>query len=273
MTSKSNRKLSFILYEEQKAPKYFEITKSSLRFFIIGPPLITCISIVAFLVVTLYIKTFKNDHLSVAPPSESIKEIQLKNEQLLNMNRELHIKNSNLTKTLDISKNNTPNASPSPATPSAKIEKKGDIESLALFPVLPGRKDQTEVPLLSLKQEQLAVENGNIIFTFGMANKQAEEDSRISGYLMVMMKYDNTLHFYPGSTLNQKLQSPHNTGESFSFSKYRPVKAVFPYKKQSEDEDEEKDENLLGKNFFFKVFVFSKEGDLLHQQIFRKKYK
>ena len=263
MASKSSEKLSFILYEEKKVPKYFEIKKSSLRLFLIGLPLITGFCILAFLLVTLYQRIIKKD-FAAELSSITVKELQLKNETILQTNRELQLKIDDLTQAVKIAQDNASSQSENTLTPAG--EKRDTIPSLSLFPQMANIKDQTQPAVLSLKQSRLSSEKNNIVFSFGMVNEQ-DGNTRINGYLIVMMKYKNSLHFYPNNIINKELQSPLHTGEYFSFANFRPVRAVFPYKNKNRDKDD-----TVDKEFSFKVFIFSKEGNLLHQQIFNKKH-
>ncbi len=231
-------KLSFILYENQSAPKYFEISKRYLQALIFGLPLISLTSVALFVSVLLYFKNLKE--------TEAMKEPKI----IEKLKRENHtLKKEKEKFTLQTKK-----------FQSKLLSKESfSLNSLTLFKQIPGQIDQTD-------QTELIVENATlrkkgekkIILHFNLANLTKNRE-KISGYIFVLLKEEGILQYYPTNSIpEENMQIHFNKGEFFATSRFRPVEASFVH-------------TNISKNLLFKIIIFSNTGDLILKKTIPKK--
>ena len=238
MTTKENdKKLSFILYQEEKAPKIFEIKKNILKFLIIAFPILALLFLTTIVTGTLYfrkIKTFAENQ-----ESKALKDLKVKNALFVKKEKEYKQTADKLQKKL------------------ASVPSTG-LGTLALFKATNGQIDHSLKSPIVLDSVRTRSLGNRIQLNFNLKNK-SENSKKISGYLFILSQMGNTLRVYPKDAINNKeFQIPFNKGESFGFSRFRPVKTIFPLPKGS-------------KSISFKILVFSKIGDLLFQEFITKK--
>ena len=91
-------KLSFILYEKNNSPRYFEIKKAVVRFFVFGLPFLSIISLVLLAVGVIYFKEHRTNTFqkTLEIPIEGRQE----NSDLKQQNEELKAANQDLTQKL-----------------------------------------------------------------------------------------------------------------------------------------------------------------------------
>ena len=139
-------------------------------------------------------------------------------------------------------------------TDNVKVESTPLPQSDILF-----KEKSFQMKSIRLKDDEFFIRNKKtIVFRFNMINN-TEQNRRIDGHIVILMKHGNTLHFYPSDIVNRQFESLYKRGERFSFARYRPVEGTFSYERQ---------EGV----FDFKVKIYNKKGDLLHEQIFSKVY-
>ena len=231
-------KLSFILYENETAPKYFEISKRYLQALIFGLPLVSLISIAVVISVLLYFKNLQTNVQNREP--KIIESLRVENQKLKKQKEKYINQNKNLqTKLLT---NDT-----------------FSLNSLALFKQISGQMDQTD-------QTELVVENPTLVkkgeqkvaLNFNLANLTKNKE-KISGYIFVLLKEQGILRYYPSNSIPEdKMQIHFNKGEYFATSRFRPVEASFFHGKATE-------------KLTFKIIVFSNTGDLILKKTISKK--
>lgn len=225
MDSKLNeKKLSFVLYQEEKTPQYFEIKKNFLKFLFIAFP-ITLILLLFFIVIgTLYLRKIKNLATdTVATNIEMPQTFQNKEKEYLKRIQALEEK---LTKPAE------------------------GLGSLGIFKQVKGQIDLTKKPLLSVENITTASVGNKLQLQFAL-NNITDTNKKISGHLFVVLKNNNALRVFPeNSFLENDFQASFNKGEKFSFNRLRPFVITFS-------------DGKIYQNLNFKIIVFSQSGDLL----------
>ena len=231
-------KLSFILYENQSAPKYFEISKRYLQALIFGLPLISLISVILFVSVLLYFKNIKETEEMKEP--KIIETLKKENQTLKKQKEKFTLQTKNFQSKL-------------------LSRESFSLNSLALFKQIPGQVDQTD-------QTELIVENAilrkrgekKLTLHFNLANL-TKNRAKISGYIFVLLKQKGILQYYPTNSIpEEKMQIHFNKGEFFATSRFRPVEASFIQTNVSTD-------------LLFKIIIFSNTGDLILKKTIPKK--
>lgn len=238
MRSKSTNKLSFILYEQNRPPKYFEIKKTLLRFLLLGLPSITLLSITITTLGIIYFQQLKI--LMEQKTPKMISELRKKNANLIKGQEELVIFNNKLKKKLITTE-------------------KQSIDPLSLFYHTKGQEDLSLNSKLKIEQLKIDIQNEKIGIDFNLVNG-GSTTNKISGHLFVLMQNQDSIHLYPKEGLQDKnFQIVFNTGESFAFFRLRPFAVTFP-------------KNAINiKELVFKILVFSRIGDLIHKELFTHK--
>lgn len=232
-------KISFILYEGSQAPKYFEISKSMLKFIVFGLPFITLIAISLLAAGGIYFKQIKT--MAERKEPEIIQLLKLeklalekKEEDALKMNEELIAKLSSTT------------------APSV------GLTGLNIFSATAGSLDKTQTPVFEIQEDEVLPAANKIHFRFNVVNL-TKDNSKLAGYIFVLMKHQDSLHLYPkGSIPTDQFEVKYSKGESFATRRFRSTEAIFPKPKTSGVA-------------LFKVIIFSRSGDLLHKKIISKK--
>ncbi|TDJ09581.1 MAG: hypothetical protein E2O68_00040 [Deltaproteobacteria bacterium] len=238
MTIKENKKkLSFVLYQEEKAPQIFEIKKNILKFLIVAFPILALLFLTTIVTGTLYFRKIKT--FAERQESQTLKDLKIKNALFLKKENEYKRIAKKLQQKL------------------ATAPSRG-LGGLALFKATNGQIDLSMKSPIVLDSIRAKKVGNKVQFNFNLKNKR-EDGKKVSGYLFVITKSGNTLRVFPRDSITRnEFQIPFNKGESFGFSRFRPVKATFPLPKGV-------------KSMSFKVLVFSKIGDLVFQEIVTKK--
>lgn len=220
----NEKKLSFVLYQEEKSPQYFEIKKNFLKFIFVAFP-ITLILLIFFIVVgTIYLRKIKT--LATVTGSSNIEKSQPNQSKEREYLKRIEILEEKLTK------------------PSE------GLGSLGFFKQVKGQMDLTKNPILSVEGITTATVDGKTQLQFALNNK-TDSSKRISGHLFVIIKNNNMLRVYPENAFSETdFQAVFNKGEKFSFNRLRPFAVTF-------------NDGKISKNLNFKILVFSLTGDLL----------
>jgi hypothetical protein len=242
MNSKTSaNKLSFILYEKDQTPKYFEVRKSIIKLILFGLPAMTIASFVVVAVIMTYFQYLKQQSKKQIP-----RMIQTLNEEKNELNNEIKVlKGFNQKLQLKL-------ASSSVAPQS----------TLPIFTIPPGQQNLTGKYPLEIEnlKSKIVDENKNIALYFDLINKDLG-GKRISGYLFVVMRQGNKILFYPKESIDTSYAPiTFNKGESFAFSNLRPVrKSVFEI-------------NDFKTPVFFKILIYSLSGDIIFTQDITHKF-
>lgn len=231
MKNKLKNKLSFIVYEYKRPPRFFEVKKSTLRAFFIFFPTISTIFFIAGIVslVQLHIFVNKKESSKVTGLREQIEKLQ-----------------SEVT----VAKEETEKLYKKFETTESKI-----INSQLLFSVPPAQLDLTANSFFKAENISVVSTAKDTRLNFNLVNI-TEGNKRISGYFHILVKTRSGYYFYP-KTITQTDSEYINfaSGESFTTSRFRPVNAILPITKEDFDASKEQ--------LVFKVFVFSRGGDLI----------
>lgn len=253
--------ISIIYHQKNDSPKYFEITRSKISFFLIGLPTLTLIAIV-----------FGTIGVMSASPVrfvEKYKENQknrialLKEERFQDEIQKAHKENENLREEIEaIKKNNSQNIGTDAKSPSLdnnlptgknNLFSATGLSTLFLFKPIQGQKDLTRSPSLNLSGFQVTNSRDTINFKFNIMPSVAD-DSKIAGHIIILMKNEFSLQVYPPHAFSgNDFQIDYTAGESFATQRFRPVDASFIKPKKAG-------------NYSFSVFIFSRIGDLLSYQ-------
>lgn len=235
--AKNPNKLSFILYEENNAPKYFEVKKSFLKFILVGLPIVALASLAVVAIGTVYFKQIKT--MAERKEPKIIAELRTENETLKAKQEELVLLTKELENRL--------------AAPASGDEVSG-LASLSLFQAAQGQKDLTQKPLLTIENVRAELGKDNILFSFRLVN-QTIDNNKLAGFVFVMMRVGETIYFYPADSIPENdMKLSFNRGEPFATSRFRPVEATFPKPAKSTQA-------------LFKILIFSRTGDLIHKKI------
>lgn len=220
----NEKKLSFVLYQEEKSPQYFEIKKNFLKFIFVAFP-ITLILLIFFIVVgTIYLRKIKNLARETGTTTIQTNQITQTNEK--EYLKQIQILEEKLTKPAE------------------------GLGSLGLFKQIKGQTDLSKKPLIAVEGISTGVVDGKTQLQFAL-NNITDSNKKISGHLFVIIKNQNTLKIFPeNAILEGDFQANFNKGEKFSFNRLRPFYVTF-------------NEGKVSKILNFKVLVFSLTGDLL----------
>lgn len=239
----AHNKLAFILYEAKSSPKYFELSKSWVKFLFYGLPLLTSLSLGAVFVGAIYFKDIRL--MAEKKEPRMIKDLREKNKNLFDDQASLKTENTDLRERL-----------------ASGVTQKvtAGFNSLNLFKPVPGQKDATVKPVLSLDEVDVLPLNDALYLRFNLVNTTKLKE-KISGFLFVMLKFGNQIMIWPENAYEEdEMQIKFNDGEIFAFSNLRPVEAKFPTAVKQ------------GKALL-KILIFSRTGDLLHKQIISRNIK
>lgn len=238
MKSKSGNKLSFVLYEEKFPPRYYHISKGYLRFLLFGLPTLTLISLIIVAGGGVYFKHIQR--LAERKEPAIIKKLKQEKEELLTYQKELTMSRDLLQKKL-----------------SQGVSSETGLSFLTLFKQSPGRQDLSSSPEMQLEELELSPAEDKVSLSFKIVN-MTKDDSRLTGYLFVIMKAGDNIQVWPSTALQEdSMQIPFAGGEFFATSRFRPVRADF-----------RKLPNM--NNALFKIVIFSRTGDLIFKQLVSK---
>lgn len=231
MIQDPSKDITFIVYNTPKPPRYIKLNKRLIKLLIFLIPLIVALSIAFSLLSSVYMKRKLEKSKSKEP--ELILQLRSDKEAL---QTEMQIlKETNTTLTTKISAGVSSTDSP--------------LNNMALFTTPLGFQDRRKENLTKLENMNNDLVNKKILFKFDLINNRQDE-AKVSGYINIIQYHSDGISFYPAYELSvdaPRLQF--SRGESFTVSRFRPVIAEFPRPK--------------GSNVWYKVFIFSRTGDLL----------
>jgi hypothetical protein len=250
--------ISVIYNQKNDSPKYFVLKRSKLIFFIVGMPTITLIALVLGVIGLIHtspfhlIDTYRQNSLAreaIAKTNDLIMQIKTAEEDKLALTKKL----TDAEEQLKSKSNPSESAIEQPAqgTIPTVITSSAGLASLSLFRPIQGQKDRTRPATLNLSDFKVVVGRDNVNLEF---NITPLEESKLAGHIIVLMKNELTVQIYPPAALNTTdYQINYSAGETFSTQRFRPVDANFLKPRKSG-------------NYTFAVFIFAKNGDLLHNQ-------
>ncbi len=225
-------KLSLLLYEENSSPKYFNVSKTLLRFIFVIMPAISVLAILSVFFLLVYIK---GNHLySVAKTPQIVDKLKEESVLLLKQIQELKQENKSMEDKL---------ANLSVPTTDA-------YTPLKIFNSVPAQSVSSEQKNFSINEMKISAEDNKININFLLTNI-TEDGRKLSGFIILVMSDYSDIHFYPSTIITQdSFEVKYNTGEPFAVEKLRPVSASFPTISDA-------------KNFIFKVLIYSRQGEIL----------
>ncbi len=192
-TKQNEKRLSFVLYQEEKSPQYFEVKKNFLKFIFFAFP-ITLILLIFFIVVgTLYLR--------------KIKTLGQENPNMVN-NQSKNVENDYLKQIQLL---------------QSKLNKPSEgLASLGLFKQVKGQTDLSKKPAMMVEGISFDHMDGKPRLQFSLSNNE-DSSKKISGHLFVILKNNNGLKIYPENSISENdFQISFNKGEKFSFNRLRP---------------------------------------------------
>lgn len=143
---------------------------------------------------------------------------------------------------------------PPPPPPPAPMAQSIGLSTLSFFKPIMGQKDKTHSAALNLKDIKIVPLKDSMNLQFNIVN-QLDKEVKLAGHIIVLLKNEQGIQFYPNAmfTSTRDYQMSYTLGESFATQRFRPVDAPFIKPKK------------LGPQSFT-IFIFAKNGDLLHFQ-------
>jgi len=264
--------ISIIYHQRNDSPKYFEIKKSKIYWFIIGLPTFTFMAIllgVLGLVNSSPFHLIENYRHNLQVRKEMSAEEDLKEE-----NEKLKIEKKTLEESLksyseransknplvtqpstiistDLNGKTCPAPLPCPPPPVAGTINSIGLSTLSLFKPIQGQRDRTKPAVLSLSGFKVVNNRDTLNLQFNIIPSNPD-DIKIAGHIVVLMKNELGISAYPLQALGSSdFQINYSAGETFATQRFRPVDANFVKPRKSG-------------NFSFTVFIFAKNGDLIH---------
>lgn len=225
--------VSCILYDGNRPPRFYKFKRNIIHLFFYGLPLISFICILIVIGVSIYFKQIQRISQKRVP--EIIHTLQKEKSLLEGKLSQEKLEKSKLIKKL--------------STPSQEVSK------LSLFSESIGRKDISNTPDLDLNTFKLSSNGDDKTLSFNIVN-QTENQTRLSGYIFIILKTQNRLHVWPKEALAENLTINFSSGESFVTSRFRPVEASFQL--------------ATGTVESIKVVVFNRAGDLMLHRIVKE---
>lgn len=228
-------KVSFILYEENKIPRYHQFKPNVYKFLIYGPTILATFSIIVLIGTFFYTKNVEK-HIQSKEP-EIIRSLRTENSLLKERTSELSTLNDKLTKKL---------SSEVPET---------SLGALNFISPVSGQKNLTSPARVNIPDIKVESADNKVYMRFNIVNI-TPNNTKLSGYIHLFMTDGNTIQRYP--TVAEEIDTfnlSYNSGESFATSRFRPVEVVLT--------------KPTKKNVIFKIIIFNRLGDLIHHQQFK----
>ena len=227
-------KFSVLFYEDKNLPRYLQIGPRPLRFLIFGLPLITMFALA--IAVVMGHQLYQSKHATQGTENRTILQLRQEVEQAQKAQAQALGEVQALQERLN-------------------QEGTGDeLTSSALIHPVKGQQDLTKQKLITLENIKVTAEERGVKIDFVMA-KTDQGEKTLAGHIIIVLQQGNQLHFYPANILNKQMQINYNSGETFSFGRLRPVNAVFAPAPDV-------------RNSRFKIFIFSRNGDLILEQLY-----
>lgn len=271
----ANDKVSVIYHFRSDSPKHVEISRRKLLFFIIGLPLLTIIGISLGIIGLIHTSPFHliDNYRKNQEAREAISQTMGLRENLRKSFEEnLQLKNQIQAIQKDVNDkvlahnneqlNNNGTAKPKesttpitcPGPKDAPMANSIGLSTLSMFRPVQNQKDKTRPASLSLNDFKVILNNRDLInFQFNIVNLLGG-DVKLAGHIIVVLKTDQLIEVYPMNALSMHdTQINYTSGEPFATQRFRPVDASFPRPKK-------------GGLYNFTVYIFAKNGDLIHYQ-------
>jgi hypothetical protein len=236
MSTKSSKKLSFLLYDEKKGPVFVKTDKGLLKFTLYALPVVTLVALIVVLAGSVYFKQIAEMARRKEPAI--IKDLKAKNAKLATQLTQVTQLNNEFEKKL-----------------SSTSTKGAGFPTLSLFRSIPGQEDLSTTPMLGFETANFELEDNKVNVKFDIIN-QTTDGRKLSGYIHIHMATPNKMSFYPQNEIaSEDMLLSYNQGESFAFSRLRHVNASF---------------DLTGyksTKALFKVLIFSRTGDILLKKL------
>lgn len=261
LNDNKNDSISIIYNQRNDSPRYFELSKKKLLSFAIGLPTVTILSIIIGTVGLVHISPF---HLieSYRQASKARDAIAQKNSLLTKIqkisddNYELTLKLKAAEEQLAKSQTTTNSTATSTTLSTPNTQQSNQtlgVSSLAFFKPVTGQKDRTKPATVNLSGFIAKTNRDNIELSFNII-PAISGDNKLAGYIIVSMKNELGIQIYPSAALNGlDHQIAYTSGEPFATQRFRPVMASFLKPRKSG-------------NYIFSVFIFARNGDLVHNQ-------
>jgi len=280
--------ISIIYNKKNDSPKYIEVKKSRLLLFVIGLPTLTLIALALGVIGLVHtspfhlIDTYRQNSLAreaVSKTNELVSQLQKAEEEKTVMSKKLaemdaELKKAQdevLTATGDVARDKTPVETPiektvdkttgdkcpkapvCPAVTNAPVVNTIGLSTLSFFRPVQGQKDRTRPATLTLSGFKVETKRDTINLMFNIIPATLGE-GKLAGHIVAIMKNELGIQVYPQSALNvQGTQISFTSGEPFATQRFRPVDAAFLRPRKAG-------------NYTFNVYIFAKNGDLLHYQ-------
>lgn len=272
-TGKEDKEFVSIIYNKKNdSPKYFELKKSKILLFVIGLPTITLLALIIGGIGLVHTSPF---HLiDNYRQNQQTREAESKANTLINQVQKIEEEKKNLAskvseleaklvenqatpQTGSTTNEKCPQAPACPSAgstaPSATVSSIG-LSTLSFFRPIQGQHDKTRPATLNLSGFKVSSTRDTTNLQFNIIPATGDEGSKLSGHIIVIMKNELAIEVYPQQALSGlNTQINYSSGEPFSTQRFRPVEASFLNPKKSG-------------NYTFTVFIFARNGDLLHYQ-------
>lgn len=265
--------ISIIYNQNNDSPKYFELKKSKLLFFVIGLPTVTLIALILGAVGLVHtspfhlIDNYRQNSLArdaVAKSNALVSQIQQNEEEKAILTQkladaELALKSGQTTASGSAA---TPPANGATACPAAPVCAPGTVSTtvntiglstLSLFRPIQGQRDKTRPATLNLSGFKIVMNRDTANLQFNIIPALGGE-GKLSGHIIALMKNELGIQVYPLTALNgPETQINYASSEPFATQRFRPVDASFLKPRKAG-------------NYTFTVYIFARNGDLLHYQ-------
>lgn len=282
MPNENEREFISIIYNKKNdSPKYIELKKSKLLLFVVGLPTITLIALVLGIIGLVHtspfhlIDQYRQDSLAreaVAKTNSLIGQLQKAEDDKMALTKKL----AEMDEALKVAREQpAPGEARNPVEPSERISEKTlekcpktpvcptisgapaissiGLSTLSLFRPIQGQKDRTRPATLTLSGFKVENKRDTVNLTFNIVPASLGE-GKLSGHIITIMKNELAIQVYPQNALNvQGTQINYSSGEPFATQRFRPVDASFLKPRKAG-------------NYIFTVYIFAKNGDLLHYQ-------
>ncbi len=257
-----NKFISFIYKQKNDSPKYFEVKKSQILLFIIGLPTVTLIALILGIIGLVHtspfhlIDNYRQNSMAreaVAKTNALINQIKIDEEEKLDLSKKLTETEDKLKMISDSSEDAQTKGSSAKATSQTTSTNLIGLSNLSLFRPIQGQKDLTRPPTINLSAFKVEGNRDTTNLQFNII-PTSDVDGKLGGYIIVLMKNELTIQAYPQRALiGNDVQISHTSGEPFSTQHFRPVDASFLKPRKPG-------------NYTFAIYIFAKNGDLLHFQ-------
>ncbi len=291
MPRENEREFISIIYNKKNdSPKYIELNKSKLLLFVVGLPTLTLIALALGVIGLVHtspfhlIDTYRQNSLAreaVSKTNELVAQLQKAEDEKTSMSKKLAEMDTELKKaqdevlmaTGDVAREKAPaiiekplektadktagdkcpKAPVCPTDTTASVVNTIGLSTLSFFRPVQGQKDRTRPATLTLSGFKVETKRDTINLLFNIIPATLGE-GKLAGHIVAIMKNELGIQVYPQSALNvQGTQISFTSGEPFATQRFRPVDAAFLRPRKAG-------------NYTFNVYIFAKNGDLLHYQ-------